>query len=74
MVPNIEKVVIKSEFITLGQFLHFAGIVDTGGAAKAYLAEAQVIVNGQVEQRRGRKLRSGDTLLVGGRAFTVERG
>jgi ribosome-associated protein len=39
--------------------------VDTGGEAKALLAEGVVTVNGEVETRRGRQLTPGDVIAVG---------
>jgi ribosome-associated protein len=51
--------------IRLGQLLKAAGLVDTGGEAKALLAEGVVTVNGEVETRRGRQLSPGDVVAVG---------
>ena len=63
--PAIEPdqiIVVQGDHITLGQLLKVAGIIGTGGEAKFYLAETVVIVNGEPEQRRGRKLRPGDRI------------
>lgn len=60
----MRDVEIKSGGIDLGQLLKFAGIVDTGGDAKALLAEGAVLVNAEVEVRRGRTLRGGDIVAV----------
>ena len=63
--PAIEPdqiVVVNGDHITLGQLLKVAGIIGTGGEAKLYLAETAVIVNGEPEQKRGRKLRPGDRI------------
>ena len=60
----MRDVEIKSGGIDLGQLLKFAGIVDTGGDAKALLAEGTVLVNAEVEVRRGRTLRGGDIVAV----------
>ena len=63
--PAIEPdqlVVVNGDHITLGQLLKVAGIIGTGGEAKFYLSETVVIVNGEPEQRRGRKLRPGDRI------------
>ena len=57
---------VRGEYITLGQLLKMVGIVGTGGESKHYLAERSVLVNGEPEQRRGRKLRPGDRLEVSG--------
>jgi S4 domain protein YaaA len=69
----MKPIAITSEPIALGQFLKLAGIADTGGQAKALLAEGAVRVNGEPETRRGRKLRAGDKVEVDGYgAFAVE--
>jgi ribosome-associated protein len=57
---------IHTEYITLDAFLKWAGVADTGGHAKALIASGQVKVNGEVELRRGRKLRPGDTVTIPG--------
>ncbi|HZK49918.1 MAG TPA: RNA-binding S4 domain-containing protein [Thermoleophilia bacterium] len=57
--------------ITLGQFLKFAGVVGTGGHAKVLIEDGEVRVNGEVEQHRGRKLRSGDVVAALGREIAV---
>ncbi len=57
---------VRGDHITLGQLLHAAGVIQTGGEARWYLAEHPVLVNGEREQRRGRKLRPGDRLEVPG--------
>jgi ribosome-associated protein len=62
----MRRVTITGEFITLGQLLQFAGLVETGGEAKRVLAAAQVSMNGVPELRRGRKLRHGDLIAVTG--------
>ena len=52
--------------IRLGQLLKVAGIVGSGGEAKALLAEGNITVNGEPEQRRGRQLHPGDVLAAQG--------
>ncbi|WP_046176376.1 S4 domain-containing protein YaaA [Domibacillus indicus] len=56
----------NEEFITLGQFLKLAGIIQTGGQAKWYLSEHEVYVNGELDARRGRKLFEGDEVEIPG--------
>ncbi len=51
--------------ITLGQALKAASIAGTGGEAKILVQTGEVRVNGEVETRRGRKLREGDVVEVG---------
>lgn len=64
MPKNASEIAITTEFITLGQFLKLADIISQGGEAKAYLATHEVKVNGESDNRRGRKLRNGDEVLV----------
>ena len=51
--------------ITLGQALKAANAVGTGGEAKILIQAGEVWVNGEVETRRGRRLREGDVVEVG---------
>ncbi len=64
MPKNASEIAITTEFITLGQFLKLADIISQGGEAKAYLATHEVKVNGEPDNRRGRKLRNGDEVLL----------
>ena len=65
--PPVDEVEFRGEYITLGQLLKLAGLVETGGDAKHLLAEGDVAVNGETEGRRGRKLRHCDVVAVVGR-------
>lgn len=60
------------EYIKLDQFLKLAQIAMTGGQAKALIQSGLVRVNGEVETRRGRKLRHGDRVLVAGEELVVQ--
>ena len=51
--------------ITLGQALKAANVVGTGGEAKILIQAGEVRINGEVETRRGRRLREGDVIEVG---------
>ena len=51
--------------ITLGQALKAANLVGSGGEAKILVQTGEVLVNGEVETRRGRQLREGDVVEVG---------
>lgn len=61
-----KQVEITSDEITLGQFLKFADFIGSGGEVKHFLQENKITVNGQPENRRGRKLRAGDVIDVKG--------
>ena len=72
MVPKSIKLRKDEPFITLGVLLKITGIIDTGGQAKFFLAENTVLVNGEEEIRRGRKLYHGDLIQVGKQAFSID--
>jgi len=59
-------------FIQLDQFLKFAGIAETGGQAKHLIRDEEVLVNDEVETRRGRKLYHGDRVQFDGETYLVE--
>jgi ribosome-associated protein len=63
----------NDDSIQLDQFLKLNGVVASGGEAKHLVKSGAVNVNGDVETRRGRKLRVGDTVSVRGDSFVVER-
>ena len=46
----------------LDQFLKWKNIVSSGGEAKMLIISGQVSVNGEIEKRRGRKLKLGDII------------
>ena len=60
----IKYFTITGEYITLGQFLKEESFISSGGQAKWYLKENPVLLNGQSEDRRGKKLHVGDELVV----------
>ena len=68
------EVPIGDEMIRLGQFLKLASLIDSGADAKSVIADGQVSVNGEVEVRRGRQLRPGDTVTLGALSARVTRG
>ena len=55
----------------MGEFLKWVGAVPTGGIAKLGIQQGKVTGNGEVERRRGRQLRWGDAVTVGGREYRV---
>ncbi|MBO7676930.1 MAG: S4 domain-containing protein YaaA [Erysipelotrichaceae bacterium] len=68
MIKNIK---IDSEFITLGQFLKAADIISSGGEAKSFLAENRILVNGEEDKRRGRKLYKDDMIQIDGKRYVI---
>jgi ribosome-associated protein len=61
----VRDVAITGDAIRLGQLLKVAGIVGSGGEAKALLATGTVRVNDEPEERRGRQLIRGDVVRAG---------
>lgn len=62
----MKEIGIETEFITLGQLLKMTDTISSGGMAKWFLSEHEVFVNGEPEDRRGRKLRPDDTISIPG--------
>ena len=65
------KVTIRDEYIKLGQALKLAGFVQSGVDAKYEIENGKVLVNGEVETRRGKKLRDGDEVTMNDKTFTI---
>ena len=58
----MNQITIKDEYIKLGQALKLAGMVSSGVEAKIVILDGQVLVNGEVELQRGKKLHPGDII------------
>ena len=67
----IDDIPIGGEGIRLGQFLKFAGLRDSGGDVKEAIIDGYVMVNGEVDRRRGRQLQLGDIVSFEGRRLRV---
>jgi glycerophosphoryl diester phosphodiesterase len=69
----MREIPIRGDTIRLGQLLKLAGVVGSGSEAKALLAdgEAQPVVNGEPESRRGRQLHDGDVVAVEGEILRI---
>lgn len=67
-----ERIKITTEFIKLDALLKFASLCGSGGEAKMLIQDGKVLVNGEVCTMRGKKIRSGDTVSLGGEEVTVE--
>ena len=74
MAQNAQEQVfrIRGEFITLDALLKAAGAVGTGGEGKARIQSGEVLVDGEPETRRGRKLRGGELVEADGRKIRLE--
>ena len=64
---------LRGEHITLDALLKATGLASSGGEAKGLITERQVLVNGEVETRRGRKLRPGDEVSLGGQRVRLRQ-
>lgn len=63
---------LRGEYITLDALLKATGLAPSGGAAKSMIADGAVQVDGAVETRRGRKLRAGTVVAVGGQRVALQ--
>lgn len=68
----MKTIQIRDEYITLGQFLKFCGAVSSGIEAKMVIKEGLVLVNDEVEVRRGKKLRTNDQITFNEETFIIE--
>lgn len=66
------KIREDEEFITLNVLLKITDLIPTGGMAKIFLAENDVYVNGEKENRRGRKLYRGDIIKANRTEFVIK--
>ena len=62
---------LRGDHITLDALLKATGLAHSGGDAKALIVAGALKVNGDVERRRGRKLRDGDVVSLDGRSVKV---
>ena len=70
---HLHQIEIHTEFIQLQQVLKLKDYISSGGEARAFLEGSSVLVNGERETRRGRKLYHGDTVTIGGTKYTVTK-
>ncbi len=61
---DIEVIEISGDMIRLGQFLKFANFADSGAHAGAMIGDGDVLVDGEIETRRGRQLAKGMVVEV----------
>ena len=69
----MKTIILREEYIKLGQALKAAGLVDSGVEAKIHIAAGEVQVNGELEERRGRKLYDGDMVAFGGETIKIQK-
>jgi ribosome-associated protein len=63
---------LRGDHITLDALLKATGLAGSGGAANVLITEGDVTVNGLTETRRGRKLRAGDRVQLGGQTVQLQ--
>ena len=68
----MENIKINTEYIELGKFLKIINVINSGGEAKYYLKENEVLVNGEKDDRRGRKLYPGYVIKVENKEYTIK--
>lgn len=69
----MQKLVLRGEYITLGQLLKAQGLVESGSEARVVIQGGEASVNGETELRRGRKLYDGDRVSFRGVEISVVR-
>lgn len=69
----MKNIQITTEYIKLGQFLKFVGIIGSGSYEKEYLLHNNVYVNSELEQRRGRKIYPDYTIKVENQEYKVTK-
>ena len=67
-----QRIKIDTEFIKLDQLLKLSNQVSTGREAKVCILSEEVKVNGEIETRRGKKIRFGDRVEINGELIVVE--
>lgn len=65
------EIKLRDEYIKLGQALKAANLVENGGFAKEVILNGEVLVNGQVEYQRGKKLVDGDIVEYQGNQIKI---
>ena len=69
----MEIIKLRDEFIKLGQALKAAGLVESGVDAKEVIVQGLVVVNGEIETKRGRKLYDGDEVEFDGDKISIQK-
>ena len=67
----MEVIKLRDVFIKLGQALKAANLVEDGVEAKYVIQDGEVLVNGEVDTRRGRKLYDGDVISFHGEEIKI---
>lgn len=66
------EIIIKEDYIKLGQLLKLAGMADSGAMAKQMIVNGEVLLNQVVEYQRGKKVVRGDVIVWNGQTIVVK--
>ena len=69
----MEEIILRDDFIKLGQAIKAAGLVESGVEAKIVIQDGEVKVNGVVETQRGKKLFGGEVVEYNGSSFLIKK-
>ncbi|MBP3326165.1 MAG: RNA-binding S4 domain-containing protein [Coprococcus sp.] len=69
----MEIIKLREEYIKLGQALKAAGLVESGVEAKEVISQGLVVVDGEIETRRGRKLYDGAEVEFDGNKISIQK-
>lgn len=65
------EIKIKTEYITLGQFLKFSGIITNGCEAKEFIENSNIFVDNILEKRRGRKIYKNSLIKIEEKVYKI---
>ncbi len=65
------EIILRDEYIKLGQALKAVGVAQNGAEAKLMIQEGEVYVNGELENKRGKKLYDGDEVICGSTKISI---
>lgn len=69
----MEEIILRDDFIKLGQAIKAAGLVESGVEAKIVIQDGEVMVNGVVETQRGKKLFGGEVVEYNGSSILIKK-
>lgn len=67
----MREVALNSEPVELFKVIKFGGLANSGGEAKQMIENRMVVVNGEVETRKRKKIVAGDVISIGDEAFVA---
>lgn len=69
----MEEIILRDDFIKLGQAIKAAGLVESGVEAKIVIQDGEVKINGVVETQRGKKLFGGEVVEYNGSSILIKK-